>query len=77
VTTGDHVQLGFPDRLTQEKHRCTITAVKLHHVGHMIAALVQVRHGSSGGSYAQYLVAWALAGYDDSEGTYTLVTCCY
>lgn len=64
VTTGLQVLLGFPDRLTQDRHRCSITMVRLHPSGNLIAALVR-RHCQSN---AHYLIVWALAGYDEYEG---------
>lgn len=68
VTTGAQVLLGFPERLTQDRHRCIITAVRLHPTGSLIAALVRRNCQSN----AHYLVVWALAGYDELEGEYPL-----
>jgi hypothetical protein len=63
VSSGEQVALGFPERLMQQRGRCTITSMRLHASGSMIAALVRCTPKN-----AYYLVVWVLSGYDENEG---------
>lgn len=62
VSSGEQVILGFPERLTEQRTRCTITEMRLHESGSMIAALVK-----TGAKNAHYIVVWVLAGYEEDD----------
>ena len=63
VNSGSQVLLGLPGDLTRQRDRASITELRLHESGSMVAALV--RHSPKN---AFHLVVWVLAGFDELEG---------